>query len=507
MAAERCDYCHLTVVPFNEENTTYISQCQHLYHHRCLAAMMRGRTERNKRNQTVTPCAHPRCVKKLSMGDVAQVRRSPSSSSNPKLEDYETRKREDEMAIFKHRMALLAVENKEIKARYKLVLQHRGDVAEPYQERNPATLYKPRSNLTNDFVPVNGNYFPAPRNPTYFPIRTASTFHVEYTTDGRPFMVQSSIFPPAPIITDIDNRSRTISFRNQHTGNPTFDLRNHINHRRSGAMTTNNSATYNQPNVHRSSSEPRFPKKGPSILKHTQAEERSLPLEQLKGTSANKASHHRRYWLRWHTSSNEIQPFYPLNSYPKYFTAAGYEHEPKIYRSVYFTFDILMVGDGHVEALARILEINRPFAGILDRDLYRRDLLLEDLMEYLDSWTILPRRIMISIGHANILQRTPEEEFKETLRLLGSVLNKLKVREAIIVPLIPHPSFDRATFHRIRAALDRHWIENFNGLVIRIDDHFSELHSRQAHFDEMGPYYDNSEYTPIFGTLKSRFIP
>ncbi|XP_065205885.1 uncharacterized protein LOC135835539 [Planococcus citri] len=234
--------------------------------------------------------------------------------------------------------------------------------------------------------------------------------------------------------------------------------------------------------------------------------------KQIKGTPGNKGNYHNRYRKRWGTESTELKPYYPMNSYPCDFTAARYQMGEDKYVGAWFAYNILLMGDGHMASLVRFLGKDKKYKKYLDNDMYRRDLLLEDLVAYLgefDKEEGFPKRVMLSIGNYDVRRGTGFQEFKNLLSQLTTTLQNLGVTEIILVPLLPLPPRSNYlhTHENITRALDTNWEAEFNITMTNIANLFEDMHTGHAYYDESGPYYDIDDYQEIANRIHERFIP
>ncbi|CAG7822649.1 unnamed protein product, partial [Allacma fusca] len=156
----------------------------------------------------------------------------------------------------------------------------------------------------------------------------------------------------------------------------------------------------------------------------------------LRATNAYLIRNLNIFRKRYGCEPKFLEPFYPINSYPFFFTAVAHVTPTGDMPSAIFANDILLLGDGHAEGIARRLMQGKTFSETLDPKLYRRDMTVQMLIDYLSEFKSLPSKIMLAIGTYEAHIGTDGETFDKAMHNLCKLLAKFQVTDVYFLPLI-----------------------------------------------------------------------
>ncbi|XP_065221679.1 uncharacterized protein LOC135846490 [Planococcus citri] len=440
-----CAKCGHLLTIYNSE-MTYQSTCGHFFHHRCFRTLITTNLAR--------PHFCPCCNASITADSFRPVQATLTLRPDPRMEtNVQTSVRRDilqtQLNSLSSEYAMLKTQMLELSAKYTFAISN----IAPAPQMAP-----PRTNFPTPCIPPMPHAIPPPQ----INLPTPGTLQIQ--TPSRPTLhSDQTILPPAVRI-----RSNPISHQ------PLV-----------------------QPLMHSTQSE----------FGDFAHDEEQPKLK--KGTSAEKGEYHRKYRHRYGISSAALKPYYPLNSYPYYFTAAGFEIKKHEYVTAFFAYTVFLMGDGHITAIVELLEKGKPYDDEQDFNLYRRDLLLSDLIRYLRTFEVLPSRIMLSIGHFDIACNTTPGKFTALMNKLCILLQRHHVEELIIVPLLPHPRSTSTyrSFTAIRDVLDFDWGPLFGGRVTRIPQLFRSVVTRPPFLDAIGPFYPPLAYKETLKAIREQYIP
>ncbi|XP_065221725.1 uncharacterized protein LOC135846512 isoform X2 [Planococcus citri] len=497
-----CDSCSQPLTTaVNTGDQIHVTTCYHVYHYSCLWLMYTCATEINEWNEKITSCGHPGCNRMISVSDISPaIDFSTRIVPHPHDDDVQNDSRNQDQDINYRILMLrdfnvclqlsivsLTNENSTLRAqaesskrayanlmtRYNMLLdQVKNLISIGQQSSLPEPTPKPKNNNM-----LHSNESNAPQPPPISSLMNSGSF-------------------PAPKTPQNSNSTQNSFGQRQLLSLP-------------APPTLHNDRPDVEATASKQSSKIPDPP-APAIPNRTQSLHKPpIPApEQKKGTSADKDDYyHRRYRLRFGTECSELIPYHPLDSYPHDFTAARLELAKDTYVSAFFAYNILLMGDGAVESIAKDLEIGQPYKGQLDTQMYRRDLLLADLLRHLRSFDKLPKRIMLSIGNFDVKRGTAYSEFFQDMQNLCLLFKRHEVRELIILPLIPHPMNNKESFSRISEALAYNWEPSLGGKITRIPEAFRKLHSSSGYMDKSGPFYQLESYYEVVRKIKEKFIP
>ncbi|XP_065211443.1 uncharacterized protein LOC135839375 isoform X2 [Planococcus citri] len=494
-----CAKCGEPLIPIEIHNQLLITTCRHVYHQHCVSQVLRDR-DTPYQNPRIVRCSQSSCTRFLSSNDFSRIdftyvtcEPQHEQPAHPAINQNQLdmltglnnqleatiMSMAEEMKHLKIRLGKADKELENINNRYHHLMNHRINQLTSLGERNPAnfvntSIIQPQTNSASNQL----NIIQMPLHHTFY-----------FDRDNQPSSSSalSNQFKAPPLPPPWPQPRNAPPHRDNLNDN------SGSKRKRESTSSEDNSNDIQQPLApHR---------------KKKKSKARKPPPKQIKGTPGNKGDYHTRYRKRYGTDSKELLPYYPLNSYPHSFTAAGYELEEGIYVGAWFAFNILLIGDGHIASLARFLGMGKEYDKILDQGLYRRDLLLKDLIEYLNDFTSLPPRIMLSIGNYDVHELTPYREFYNDMNKLCLILQRLKVTEIILVPLIYHPVNNQRAYACITQVLENNWGLLFGAATTRITGLFDEIHSGHCYFDDFGPYYRLEDYEEVATRIREQFIP
>ncbi|XP_065211454.1 uncharacterized protein LOC135839383 [Planococcus citri] len=231
------------------------------------------------------------------------------------------------------------------------------------------------------------------------------------------------------------------------------------------------------------------------------------PQPEKKNLTAECPRYHKKYLARFGTSSAELSPFYPINAYPFHFTAAGRKDPNGDIHVVFFMNKALMIGDGHVYAMAECMADEKPFKKYVDWCAYRRDFLASDLLLALEQLLQLPKKLMISIGNFDVVCKTTYSDFCDQMMKIARLLKGRKVEELFILPLLKVSSQYQSAFDQINMGLQHDWGMIAGGKTTRLDEYFKCLDAIPTARDEFGPYHNVKRYETILDKVAEIYIP
>ncbi|XP_065217727.1 uncharacterized protein LOC135843691 [Planococcus citri] len=498
-----CAKCNKPLFPVEHHNQLHITTCHHVYHQRCVTSML---TETPNRNPRIARCAITSCKRFLAAQDFKRIDflyvteeilpqqppppPPPTNRGEVNMLHDLNRQLEDTIVSMTEEMRHLKIRlfnaEREIDSandRYQNLLSHQINRLQSTDQRNPATFFR-----SPHLHPPPGAG-PSQMNILRMPIR--QTFHFDRDNVPISYIESPNQFktppPPPQQPTYRDNSSQR-------------DANYDSDSKRKRESTSSEECSGDRQT-------PPAPRRSKKKKSNKPPQE---PPKKIKGTPGNKGNYHNRYRKRWGTDSSELLPYYPFNSYPFDFTAAGYQIGENQFLGAWYAFNILLIGDGHMAKLAEFLGKGKKYDKFRDHDLYRRNLLLEDLIAYLREFECLPSRIMVSIGNFDAHEHTPYDKFDKQMNELCTLINeKFHVRELILVPLLPLParSNHRHSRENIERALDQNWGAEFGAVTTRIDHLFEEIHAGHAYYDEFGPYYKLDDYKALAERIAAQFIP
>ncbi|CAG7823833.1 unnamed protein product [Allacma fusca] len=519
-----CDQCKLSLAlpgPFARaiHDDIYITACRHLFHFGCLYRLYINSTTRTEQGAQCVPCPHPSCKQMILGSDsffvdqslrIFQVLNTDSRVQSlvnqlALQRDYITRIEMvmiNENIELKNQLEEYRREHFNLMTRYNLLLDH--------QIGNLFSNIRPRINSSNNPQPSSS------QTASVMPQSSTSNSDVPQFTSPPPLwrQFQNSAQPlfakpqascdsaliqrPEPVETPIPTivtpRQQTV-----HAGSLTQPIISQLKYVDVVGTPSTSSDSSRASGSGISTTSDRV---APTTLRS-----KIFPPKPKKGTSADKRLFHKNYRARFGSDSAEIEPFYPINSYPHGFTAAGYEILDDAYIIVFLAYNILIMGDGHADGIARYLSVSKPYENLVDIEMYRRDLLASELLLYLETFLKLPKRIMMSIGNFDIQRGTSYGQFFNIFQAIILLFKKLKVQELIILPLIPHKKVNQEQFSEINRALNYDWERTLGARITRIPHIFEEFHTDRAGIDQYGPFYPSNQYANVLLALRNELIP
>ncbi|CAG7717364.1 unnamed protein product [Allacma fusca] len=516
-----CDQCKLSLAlpgPFARaiHDDIYITACRHLFHFGCLYRLYIHSTMRTEQGAPCVPCPHPSCNQLILGSDSFFVDQSlrifevlntdsrvQSLVNQLALQrDYVTR---IEMVLVNDNITLTSQvedyrkEYAKLTTQYNRLLDHQiGNLFANLRPRmNSSTESQPSSSQMEPVLPqpsISNSGSPSPSwRRVQQSSRSAFAKPQNLSCGSAPVQRPEPVETPIPTIINPQNQN----IQNNPVTQPIISQLDCIN--------------MNEPIPSTSSDSSRAPdSEVGNISDHvaaTRLRSKIPPPKPKKGTSADKNLFRKNYKARFGSDSAELKPFYPINSYPHGFTAAGYEILEDTYNVAFFAYNILIMGDGHANGIAKYLGVSKPYENLIDNKMYRRDMLASGLLSYLGTFKELPKRIMISIGNFDVERNTSYEHFFYAFQAICLLLKKLQVQQLIILPLIPHEDINQTTFSEINRALNFDWERTLGGRVFHTSDIFEELHRNRAGMDQKGPFYPSNLYANIIPTMRDKFIP
>lgn len=238
--------------------------------------------------------------------------------------------------------------------------------------------------------------------------------------------------------------------------------------------------------------------------------DRSPAAKRWKGPSESSTHDYERYWQRFRITPPTLNPFSPLNSFPMGYTVAGIQDTEKVCKVAILAYDVLLLGDGHALSVANYVLKNKPFKDQLSESLYRRNLSIIDLVMNLNFYfTVLPERIILSIGNWDASQNMPSEQFLAHFKDLLQIFKKCQVKVLYTLPIITHPGMDAdANRDLIAQCFSTDWSKTLGGQYVLLSEMVSNAIGDQiAVIEDKGPMYALYQYAPLVEAIRDRFIP
>ncbi|XP_065215255.1 uncharacterized protein LOC135841948 [Planococcus citri] len=212
---------------------------------------------------------------------------------------------------------------------------------------------------------------------------------------------------------------------------------------------------------------------------------------------------HIQFQERFRMESDILQPFYPLDCYPFQYTAAGVRYKNVVPRIAILAKDVLMMGDGLIYGMVRIISKAIPFEFDLHPELYRRNLSIEDLVGTLDSFRKLPPRIMLSIGNWDAFNSMENQTFHNHLQKLLAIFRSREVKELYLIPPIRYTTPDSTTFaYIVRLFQTKSCMNAFGGKSVVMEPPFFPDYT----VDEFGPKFEVEQFESYVRIMREIFI-
>ncbi|XP_065221739.1 uncharacterized protein LOC135846525 [Planococcus citri] len=225
------------------------------------------------------------------------------------------------------------------------------------------------------------------------------------------------------------------------------------------------------------------------------------PIEQTR-------QRHIRFQKRFKMDPEILEPFYPLNSYPFQYTVAGIESWDGVAKIAIFAKDVLMMGDGLIYGMVKLISTAIPFEFDLHPALYGRDFDILDLAVALDfSFPKLPPRIMLSIGNWDVFDfiRSQPQKFHDKFRKLLQSFESRQVKELYLIPPIRYTNRDSSSaFAYVVFLFKADGGNTFGGKTIVLDPPSS---FKYPIVDKDGPMFELELFEPFVRYIRERFIP
>ncbi|XP_065218616.1 uncharacterized protein LOC135844379 [Planococcus citri] len=521
-----CDKCFRPILepgpyaPNESHDNPYITYCNHVYHFGCVNRLYSDSHEVNEQKVRVVSCVHPGCNTKFSGYQFSRIeittRIEPVAPAfvariselenqlgltqvmNTRMQNHAAAMTEELMALQTRNQELQKIlTNTEIRCNQLLMDQrissffHGGCNQQQFITPQPIFGLPPPNSTSATFEIANPWY----RAPTVQPFSTLS-----HNSESA---MQPELQPITMDSTDdsFDLSSNSTSDRNVAKVSSVLKIPkvSKKNHSESSKI---------QKALRRKRARKQKQRQKDVVMAPVVIPKPSPPQpKRMRNSSAELASNHRRYNRRFGTDSEEIRPFYPINSYPFYFTAAAHELHEEEYRVVLFAHDILLVGDGHAVGMAERLVRGKPYENTLDTEMYRRDMSISDLLNLLNRYKKLPKRIMLSIGNFDVVCKTSHADFFNQMMKLLNFLKSHNITDLFLLPLIKHPGQDERTFAEIEQVFDYDWGILAGVRCMRLNSIFKELHESHPKVDEYGPFYERNQYEDVILSIRELYVP
>ncbi|XP_065205040.1 uncharacterized protein LOC135834962 [Planococcus citri] len=529
-----CECCGHSITECDSDDDIYVTTCRHIYHYHCLYRMIYEPTEKEG-NRWITRCK--RCKSIIETTDCRKIDfhvRTSNSTTNGNDESEQQWKSmamslSSECTQIRNELEQKTKEYVELLSKYNAMRNQQH--ASLFAATTTPTPTRPQP--VAPAIPIEPPQAPslflqAISQSTFYESRQPTINSVNSLTVGIRRSGESVLNMP---------QRHTFGFDNQRNDADIADRRKIIEQRR--AITAASERTYQPPvgngtkrswsessnscrtaaykhtrGIPNTSSKARIPKaSSPGTNQGARKPPPNLPAKEKvppplvkKGTTREKGSNVKKYRQRYNTDPEELRPFYPLNSFPYDFMACGYEINQDNHYIAFFAHEIILIGDGHISAMAHKLAKNKPYQRKLNPNLYRRNLTIKALYQYLQKFSRFPKRIMISIGNFDVHLGTATDEFGDYMEKLCTLFSKFGVTEIILVPLLPNPRAGPA-LSEINQVLSYDWGTTMNCTTTRLTDIFDEILQYPSDIDHHGPSYELNCYHEILQQLATRFIP
>ncbi|XP_065221859.1 uncharacterized protein LOC135846596 [Planococcus citri] len=223
------------------------------------------------------------------------------------------------------------------------------------------------------------------------------------------------------------------------------------------------------------------------------------PIEQTK-------QRHIRFQKRFKMDPEILEPFYPLNTYPFKYTAAGIQSWDGVAKIAILAKDVLMIGDGLIYGMVQLISTAIPFEFDLHPALYKRDLDILDLVVTLDFlFPKLPPRIMLSIGNWDVYDSIRSQAFHDNFQKLLQSFESRRVEELYLIPPIRYTTRDSlVAFAYVVSLFQADSGNTFGGKTMVLDPPPS---FKYPIVDKDGPMFELELFEPFVRYIRERFIP